>query len=202
MNKKKKFFKSKTQMIIYIIIFCIFIALFIYFGSFEETANKVSDSDKFINEYKEITTDNVFVYLNAQDTLNYIKNDNVLILFGYKNNSYVGYYANILNEVAKEVGIKKIYYYDMTEDRKYKNGSYESIVNYLKDYVITLDDGSQNIYTPTFLVKRAGIIRLFDDEDAFVHGYNSAEEYFDNYRTNLKKITLKKALEDFINYEK
>ncbi len=202
MNKKKKFFKSKTQMIIYIIIFCIFIALFIYFGSFEETANKVSDSDKFINEYKEITTDNVFVYLNAQDTLNYIKNDNVLILFGYKNNSYVGYYANILNEVAKEVGIKKIYYYDMTEDRKYKNGSYESIVNYLKDYVITLDDGSQNIYAPTFLVKRAGIIRLFDDEDAFVHGYNSAEEYFDNYRTNLKKITLKKALEDFINYEK
>lgn len=202
MNKKKKFFKSKTQMIIYIIIFCIFIALFIYFGSFEETANKVSDSDKFINEYKEITTDNVFVYLNAQDTLNYIKNDNVLILFGYKNNSYVGYYANILNEVAKEVGIKKIYYYDMTEDRKYKNGSYESIVNYLKDYVITLDDSSQNIYAPTFLVKRAGIIRLFDDEDAFVHGYNSAEEYFDNYRTNLKKITLKKALEDFINYEK
>lgn len=202
MNKKKKFFKSKTQMIIYIIIFCIFIALFIYFGSFEETANKVSDSDKFINEYKEITTDNVFVYLNAQDTLNYIKNDNVLILFGYKNNSYVGYYANILNEVAKEVSIKKIYYYDMTEDRKYKNGSYESIVNYLKDYVITLDDGSQNIYAPTFLVKRAGIIRLFDDEDAFVHGYNSAEEYFDNYRTNLKKITLKKALEDFINYEK
>lgn len=202
MNKKKKFFKSKTQMIIYIIIFCIFIALFIYFGSFEETANKVSDSDKFINEYKEITTDNVFVYLNAQDTLNYIKNDNVLILFGYKNNSYVGYYANILNEVAKEVGIKKIYYYDMTEDRKYKNGSYESIVNYLKDYVITLDDSSQNIYAPTFLVKRAGVIRLFDDEDAFVHGYNSAEEYFDNYRTNLKKITLKKALEDFINYEK
>lgn len=202
MNKKKKFFKSKTQMVIYIIIFCIFIALFIYFGSFEKAANNVSDSDKFINEYKEITTDNVFVYLNAQDTLNYIKNDNVLILFGYKNNSYVGYYANILNEVAKELGIKKIYYYDMTEDRKYKNGSYESIVNYLKDYVTTLDDGSQNIYAPTFLVKRAGVIRLFDDEDAFVHGYNSAEEYFDNYRTNLKKITLKKALEDFINYEK
>ena len=90
----------------------------------------------------------------------------------------------------------------MTEDRKYKNGSYESIVNYLKDYVISLDDGSQNIYAPTFLIKRAGVIRLFDDEDAFVHGYNSAEEYFDNYRTNLKKITLKKALEDFINYEK
>ncbi len=202
MNKKKKFFKSKTQMVIYIIMFCIFIALFIYFGSFEKTANNVSDSDKFINEYKEITTDNVFLYLNAQDTLNYIKNDNVLILFGYKNNSYVGYYANILNEVAKEVGIKKIYYYDMTEDRKYKNGSYESIVNYLKDYIVTLDDGSQNIYAPTFLIKRAGVIKLFDDEDAFVHGYNSAEEYFDNYRTNLKKITLKKALEDFINYEK
>ncbi|MDD6277784.1 MAG: hypothetical protein PUA55_04370 [Mycoplasma sp.] len=195
--KKKKFFKSKTQMIIYIILFIIFIALFIYFGTLENTTKKTSDSDKFKNEYKEVNEDNVFVYLNAAETLDYIKKDNILILFGMKNNSFVGNYANILNEVAKNVGIEKIYYYDLTEDRKIKNGTYQSIVNYLKDYAVSLDDGSKNIYAPSLLVKNDGIITYFDDEDAIVHGETNANDYFDNYRTNLKKITLKSVLEDY-----
>lgn len=201
MRKNKKLFKNKVQMIIYILLFLIFIGLFIYFGTFEKKASNKTDSEKFINEYKEINTDNVFIYLNAQDTLNYIKNNNVLILFGYKNSSFVGYYANILNEVAKEVGIEKIYYYDITEDRKNKNGSYESIVEYLNNYVVTFDDGTKNIYAPAFLVKINGIVSLYDDEDAFIKGYSKAEEYFDNYKTNLKKVTLKKVLEDYLNYE-
>ena len=195
--KKKKFFKSKTQMIIYIILFVIFIALFVYFGTLENTTKKTSDSDKFKNEYKEVNEDNVFVYLNAAETLDYIKKDNILILFGMKNNSFVGNYANILNEVAKNVGIEKIYYYDLTEDRKIKNGTYQSIVNYLKDYAVSLDDGSKNIYAPSLLVKNDGIITYFDDEDAIVHGETNANDYFDNYRTNLKKITLKSVLEDY-----
>lgn len=48
-------------MIIYIILFVIFIALFIYFGTLENTTKKTSDSDKFKNEYKEVNEDNVFV---------------------------------------------------------------------------------------------------------------------------------------------
>ena len=184
-------------MIIYIILFVIFIVLFIYFGTLENATKKTSDSDKFKNEYKEVNEDNVFVYLNAAETLDYIKKDNILILFGMKNNSFVGNYANILNEVAKNVGIEKIYYYDLTEDRKIKNGTYQSIVNYLKDYAVSLDDGSKNIYAPSLLVKNDGIITYFDDEDAIVHGETNANDYFDNYRTNLKKITLKSVLEDY-----
>ncbi len=195
--KKKKFFKNKTQMIIYIILFIIFIALFIYFGTFEKTTKKSSDSDKFKNEYKEVNEDNIYVYLNGTETLDYIKNDNVIILFGVKNNSYVGFYANILNEVAKNIGIEKIYYYDLTEDRKMNNGTYQSIVNYLKDYAVSLDDGSKNIYAPTLIVKCDGIVTYFDDEDAIIHGDTNASDYFDNYRTNLKKITLKSVLEDY-----
>ena len=138
----------------------------------------------------------------SEDGVVYIKNDNVIILFGYKNSSFVGYYANILNDVAKKVGIEKIYYYDITEDRKNKNGSYESIVEYLKDYVITFDDGSKNIYAPSFFIKINGVVSLYDDEDAFIKGYSNAGDYFNNYRTNLKKITLQKALEDYVNNDK
>lgn len=200
--KKKRFFKSKTQMIIYIILFCIFIGLFIYFSTLENITKNKSDSDKFINEYKEVNNENVFIYLNGAETLDYIKNENAIILFGMKNNSFVGTYANILNDVAKEVGIEKIYYYDLTEDRKIRNGNYESIVNYLSDYILLLDDGSKNIYVPAFLVKENGIISFFDDEDALIHGDINASDYFDNYRVNLKKITLKKVLEDYKLNEK
>ena len=47
------------------------------------------------------------------------------------------------------------------------------------------------------LLKNDGIITYFDDEDAIVHGETNANDYFDNYRTNLKKITLKSVLEDY-----
>ena len=54
-----------------------------------------------------------------------------------------------------------------------------------------------DIYAPSLLVKNDGIIKYFDDEDAIVHGETNANDYFDNYRTNLKKITLKSVLEDY-----
>ena len=65
MKKKKSLFKNKIQMVIYIILFCLFIGLFIYFGTFEKKASNKTDSEKFINEYKEVNSDNVFIYLYA-----------------------------------------------------------------------------------------------------------------------------------------
>ena len=135
--KKKKLFKSKTQMIIYIILFVIFIVLFIYFGTLENTTKKTSDSDKFKNEYKEVNEDNVFVYLNAAETLDYIKKDNILILFGMKNNSFVGNYANILNEVAKNVGIEK---YNIAVKNKLSVANSSPISNIGREFCNCLND--------------------------------------------------------------
>ena len=198
--KKNKIwiFKSTKQMIVSIILFCLFMWGFIYFGSRDYTVNEVSDSEKFVSEHKEVVGDNIFTYINGSDAYTYIGGSDVLILFGIRNSDWVGYYANILNEVAKEIGIEQIYYYDITDDRKDANATYESIVYFLKDYITYLDDGKMNLYGPTLLIKKDGIITYFDDETALIKGSISAEDYWNNYQINLKKNTLKVALEDYV----
>ena len=196
--KKYGIFKSKTEMIVCITLFLLFIIGFIYFGTKDYSVEKISDSEKFVSEHKEVVSDNVFTYINCSDAYTYIKKDKVLVLVGVRNSDWVGYYANILNEVAKEVGISQIYYYDITDDRKEANGTYESIVQYLKDYVTYLDDGKANLYGPTLIVKKDGVITYFDDETALVKGNMTAKNYWSNYQINLKKATLTRVLKDYL----
>lgn len=196
--KKYGIFKSKTEMIVSIVLFALFMWGFIYLGTKEYPTNEVSDSERFVSEHKEVSIDNVFTYINSSDAYTYIKNKNVILFIGVRNSDWVGYYANILNEVAKELEISNIYYYDITDDRNESNATYESIVHYLEDYVTHLDDGSANLYGPTLLIKKSGVITYFDDETALIHGTINAKDYWSNYQTNLQKINLKAALSDYL----
>ena len=60
-----------------------------------------------IVDFKEL--DNVFEYINATTALMVASGTKGIVLFG-TTNEWVNYYANIVNRVAKEVGIDKIYY--------------------------------------------------------------------------------------------
>lgn len=196
--KKYGIFKSKTEMIVTITLFILFVFGFVYFGTKEYPVNQISDSEKFVSEHKEVSTDNVFTYINSSDAYTYIHNKDVLLLIGVRNNDWVGYYANVLNDVAKTLGISSVYYYDITDDRIENNATYESIVYYLKDYVTYLDDGKANLYGPTLIIKKNGIITYFDDDTALRQGTMSAKDYWSNYQINLKRINLTAALNDYL----
>ena len=198
-NKHIWIFKSQKQMILSIILFIIFILGFIYISSIDFSKKDINDNEKFASEHKEIVDkDNVFVYINNQQAISYIKQEDVIILFGIKNSEWVGHYANILNEVAKSNNIDKIYYYDITSDREKKNGTYQSIAEYLSDYITHLDDGTLNIYGPTLLVKKNGIVIHFDDSNAFISGNITVDKYWNEYQVELQKNILNEALKDYM----
>lgn len=199
--KKKNIwiFKSTKQMIISIILFILFIMGFIYISTIDFSKDLITDSEKFANEYKNIIDkNNIFSYVNNQQALLHVKSDNVIILFGIKNSEWVGYYANILNEVAMANGIEKIYYYDITNDREKKNATYQSITNYLSDYITHLDDGTSDLHCPTLLVKKDGIVRYFDDSNAFISGNISVENYWSDYNKGLLSSTLDAVFKDYM----
>ena len=192
-------FKSQKQMIISLIFFILFIMGFVYISTIDFSKKGINDKEKFANEHKAIIDkENVYTYINNQEALTYIKQDNVIILFGVKNNDYVGYYANILNEVAKNNNVEEIYYYDITDDREKKNGTYQSIAEYLSDYVTHLDDGTVNIYGPTLYVKKNGIVIHFDDSNAFISGNMNAEKYWSEYQIGLQKNILNEVLKEYM----
>ena len=194
--KNKKIFKNKYQMVAYICIFTFLIYLFIYFGT-KDYSSDVADNIRFSQEYSLVSEENVFTYGIASDVFMIANGKKGIVLFGNSSNEWVNYYAKILNEVAKEVGIKKIVYYDFFEDRNQNNGTYETIVNLLGNYVNYNDKGKADIYSPTLLVVCNDEILYYDDETSFVSGKVKPVDYWSDYQIGLKKNELRAV---FANY--
>lgn len=195
--KNEKLFKNKTQMVIYIILFCLLIYGFIYFGK-KDYKVKVSDNERFASEFSLVSKDNVFKYVNATDARMVAKGAKGIVLFG-TNNDWVNYYAYIVDKIAKEVGIEEIYYYDFIKNRKDNNGTYEDIVKTLSNYVTYNDKGVAEIYAPSLLVVSNDKVILFDSETSFVKGDILPNAYWNSEKIAEKENEIREAFIKYLN---
>ncbi len=185
--------------IIQAILFVLIIGAFIYIGTRDFSDKIEVDNEKFDHEYHNVDKDNVFKYANASQVYSILKGGSGIIFMGYPSNEWTGYYANILNAVAKELNIKEILYYDFSEDRSNANATYQSIVLRLTSYLPTLDDGTQNIYAPTLVIVKNGAIISYDNETAISLGNIKPEVYWNDLNIGLKKSNLRLMLNDYLN---
>lgn len=195
--KNEKLFKNKTQMVIYIILFCLLIYGFIYLGK-KDYKVKVSDNERFSSEFSLVSKDNVFKYVNATDARMVAKGAKGIVLFG-TNNDWVNYYVYIVDKVAKEVGIEEIYYYDFIKNRKDNNGTYEDIVKTLSNYVTYNDKGVAEIYAPSLLVVSNDKVILFDSETSFVKGDILPNAYWNSEKIAEKENQIREAFIKYLN---
>lgn len=188
---------KKVKKILQGLLFILIIIAFIYVGTKDFDTEVVIDNERFDQDYTNVSKDNVFKYVNAVEVYSTL-NDNAIIFMGYPTNKWSGYYANILNEAAKASGIEEILYYDFYDDRENGNATYQSIVLSLTNYLLTLDDGSQEIYAPTLIIIKDGNIIGFDQETAFTKGNVDPEEYWDELRTGLKYNTFQTMFKEYL----
>ena len=194
--KNEKLFKNKTQMVIYIILFCLLIYGFIYLGK-KDYKVKVSDNERFSSEFSLVSKDNVFKYVNATDARMVAKGAKGIVLFGTKN-EWVNYYAYMVNKIAKEVGVKEIYYYDFTKNRKDNNGTYEDIVKNLSNYVTYNDKGVAEIYAPSLLVVSKDEVLLFDSDTSFIKGKTTPSTYWNSFTQGEKEQNLRAVFTEYL----
>lgn len=197
--KNKHLFKNKIQMIIYIIIFIILIYLFIYLGAINYN-EELADNEQMASMFSRVTEDNVFEIATAEDARSIAMGKKGIVLFGVEN-EWVNYYASLVNRIAKEQGIDKIYYYDITKNRQDNNGTYEDIVLKLNDYVTYNDRGKTDIYAPTLLVVSNDTILLFDTETSFVTGNITPSEYWTYEKEITKENEFREVFQKYIGSE-
>ncbi len=188
---------KKVKLILQGILFVAIIVGFIYIGTRDFNKEVVVDNERFDADYVNVSKDNVFKYANAVEVYQALKG-NAIIFMGYPANVWSGYYANILNEVAKDAGIKEILYYDFYEDRENRNGTYQSIVLSLTNYLVTLDDGTEEIYAPTLVIVKNGKVIAFDNETAFTKGNITPDVYWDEYQSGIKYNNFKIMFQEYL----
>ncbi len=195
MNKKKM---SIWQKGFYVISFIILIWAFIYLGTknYNVIKHDISDAEAFTKDFG-ISSNNVFKYKTAKEVLEALNSKTAIIFMAFPENKWSSYYADLLNDIAIEEGVKEIYFYNFYNDRKNNNHYYENIVDRLSNYISILDDETKNIYAPTLVIVKNGEITFFDNETSIMSGEYTTKEYWNNERKNKKKIDLRSAIKEY-----
>lgn len=190
MKEKKK--KNILIGVLGVITILLCVVLFFALRREEET-----DGEKFAKEYTEVGEDNVFVYRDAKEIINLLKYGTGVVYLGFPECPWCQAYVKYLNEVAKEVGINKIYYYNILEDRKNNTDVYKEIVGVLGDNLQRDDEGNYRVYVPNVSFHVNGEIIGNDYETSKdTNGFDKPSEYWTEDEINDLKDRLTTYMEE------
>lgn len=179
---KKKMFISISV----IVILLVALILLILIGKENET-----DAKKFSKEYTLVDKDNLFVYRDAKEIINILERGTGIVYLGFPECPWCQRYVVYLNEVAQNMGVEKIYYFNILEDRKNNTKDYQKIVSLLKDNLDNDEEGNPKVFVPdvTFVVK--GKIVGHDNETSQVTEEDGTpDEYWDKEKVSFLKTRL------------
>lgn len=168
-----------------------------YFFLIKKDDNKIDDAKKFKSEYTNVTSDNPFVYRNVDQIINILEKGTGVVYLGFPECPWCQAYVPYVEEVAKKVGIDKVYYFNIKDDRKNNTEEYQKIVKILDVYLSNDDEGNKRIYVPAIIIVQNGKIVEFDDETSKdTKGYKTPEEYWKNEDLDALKTKLEKSFNE------
>jgi len=145
----------------------------------EKKPQEKTDGEKFSEEYTEVDKENVFVYRSIEEIIKILENGTGIVYLGFPECPWCQTYVKYLNEVAKDLAVDKIYYYDILEDRKDNTEEYQKVVEILKDYLQYDEEGNKRVYVPSVISIKKGEIVGFDDETAWdTKGFEKPQDYW------------------------
>ncbi len=149
----------------------------------------VSDNVRFAKEYGSVSEDNVFVYKNIDEIIRIMEHGTGVVYLGFPECPWCKAYVKYLNEVALDVGIDEIYYYNILDDRTNNTDNYKKIVLLLGDNLQYDREGNYRIFVPNVSFHIDGEIIGNDYETSLdTHGLSSPLEYWtDEEVSDLKK---------------
>ena len=185
---------KKYLLIVSVIILVLLGALFFIGGNKEK---KLSDGERFAQDYEGIEEDNVFVYRNIDEIINIMERGTGVVYLGFPECPWCHAYVKYLNEVAKEVGIEKIYYYNVLEDRTNNTENYQKLTKILKGHLQYDEEGNEKIYVPNVSFHIEGKIIGNDYETSKdTHGFKEPSDYWTEDEVKELKNTLTKYMKD------
>ncbi len=186
---------KKGQIIILTIILIGLCILGGYFLFHKDSSNTITDAQKFADEYQTVGEDNVFVYRTVDEIIQIMEHGTGVVYLGYPECPWCKAYVPYLNEIAKEVGIEKIYYCNTKQLKAENMEKYYQLVELLHGHLQYNDEGQEWIYVPNVSFHINGEIIGNDYETSKdTHGLKNPQEYW----TEEEVIALKDTLRNYM----
>ncbi len=162
--------KYRIVKVLSIIILFVLALVGIYYFYSANSPVQEKDSVKFAKEYTGVTEDNVFVYKSENEIVSILKSGSGIVYLGFPECPWCQKYVTLLNEVAKEKGITEIYYFNIKEARANKTVAYTEIVELLKDYIPTDDEGNKKVMVPDLTFVMNGKVEWHNNDTSTISG--------------------------------
>lgn len=177
------------------------LCLFLFAGCKQKDEDVIkSDQEKFAEEYSGLDKDNIFVYRDAEEIIAILKNGTGVVYLGYPECQWCQAYVPSLNEVAKQAGIEKIYYFNIREDRKENTAEYQQLVELLSGRLQYDEEGRERIYVPEIVFVIDGeIIGNEHTTSKETFGYESATDYWEKEDTSAIIDALSKYAKEVVD---
>ena len=181
--------EMKRIKIIGIIIFAVIGALLIY-NHFNTEEFRNSLPNKISKAYGLDSKTVVYESANIDEVINIISNKYGIIFMCTPETKWCKKYAELLNEVAIEKDVDKIYYLNIKNERSMNTNKYQKLVNQLEDVLFTDDTGNKRIYMPEVVFVRDGKIIAHDNETSFITNDQTVSDYWTQENINKFKVKL------------
>ncbi len=185
--------KKKNILILLGVVILVILIISSYFIFFKKDKN-INDAEKFAKEYTKLSSDNVFTYKSLKEVNKILEKGTGVVYLGFPECPWCQEYVKYVNEVAKKVGLDKVYYFNIREDRTNNTEDYQTTIKLLRDYLPTDEEGNPRVYVPLIAVIQNGKVVITDYETAQdTKGYDTPEEYWANEDLDALKTRLEKA---------
>lgn len=189
MNKKVKY-------IILGVLLLLIASLVVYFVFIKKDNN--TDNIKFSKEYTSVSKENVFVYRSKDEIINILEHGTGIVYLGYPECPWCMAYVPLLNEIAKNEGIEKIYYYNIKEDRDDNTEFYQKVVSILNDYLNYDEEGKKRIFVPNVTFVKEGKI-IFNDNETSLISEGTPSEYWTEEKKTLFNEKFRKNINELLD---
>lgn len=178
MKKETWDYKDKLIVVLTGIILVLVISLLVI-ALLKPNQSEKTDAIKFSEEYTQVDENNVYVFRSIDEIINILEKGTGIVYLGFPECEWCQRYVKYLNEVAQDLGLSKIFYYNIREDRANNTDDYLKIVSILEEYLQYDDEGNKRIYVPSVIALKKGEIVGFDDETAWdTKGFSTPDEYW------------------------
>lgn len=109
---------------------------------------RLSDAEVFSSEYTQVDAENVFVYASGKEAIEILEEGTGVVFLGFPSCPWCQAYAPMLNDLAKEYGIEKIYYHNTYDDWQNDTDEYKKLTELLSDYLQYDNVGNRHLYVP------------------------------------------------------
>lgn len=165
----------------------------------KKPGNSVSDASRFSSEYSSVEKKNVFRYISSKKAVELLGEGTGIVFLGYPSCPWCQAYAPMLDEFAKEHGVKTIYYYNTFDDAKNDTDDYRKIVDLLGENLQFDNVGNRHLYVPDVAFVVNGKIVANDWETSKdVLGAEHPEEYWTEERVSAWKEKMNNLYERFL----